>query len=134
MELARVTVERNGIREQHAYARDGAKLHLDDGAGHYSFEDVTQEPASAAGGAGSGQIKASMDGAIIDVLAQAGDLVVAGQTLVVLEAMKMEHQLKSDVDGVVESVSAAIGDQVKERKVLITVVPQSTSATDDSKE
>jgi geranyl-CoA carboxylase alpha subunit len=133
MDSGLVTVERNGVREQHAYARDGAKLYLDDGAGHYSFEDVTQEPASAAGGAGSGQIKASMDGAIIDVLAQSGDLVTVGQTLVVLEAMKMEHQLKSDVDGVVESVSAAIGDQVKERKVLITVVPQSASATDDSK-
>jgi len=128
----RCTVERNGIREQISYVLDGTCLHLDGGKGHYSFEDVTHEPASAAGGVGSGQIKASMDGAIIDVLAKVGDIVTTGQTLVVLEAMKMEHQLKADVDGVVESVSATVGDQVKERQVLVTVSPEAGTSQSDS--
>ncbi len=120
-EAGRCIVERDGIREKISYALSGNRLCLDDGSGHYLFDDVTQEPARAADGAGSGQIRASMDGAIIDVLVNTGEAVNKGQTLVVLEAMKMEHQLKSDVDGLVESVSTAVGDQVKERQVLVTV-------------
>jgi len=69
-----------------------------------------------------------MDGAIVDVLVQEGDVVTAGQTLVVLEAMKMEHQLKAAIDGTVENVSASIGEQVKERQVLVTVGAQETEA------
>jgi geranyl-CoA carboxylase alpha subunit len=63
-----------------------------------------------------------MDGAIVAVLAQPGEQVVAGQTLVVLEAMKMEHQLKSGINGRVESISVSVGDQVKERQQLLSVV------------
>jgi len=117
-------LQRNGVRERVSFAFHGNRLHLDGSGGHCSFEDVTHEPASVTGAAGSGQIKASMDGAIIDVLATVGDEVTAGQTLVVLEAMKMEHQLKAAIDGVVESVGANVGDQVKERQVLVTVVSQ----------
>ncbi len=122
------SVLRDGIQEQYAYGYSGGLLYLDAGNGHYSFEDVTHEPASVAGGAGSGQVKASMDGAIIELLVTEGDVVSAGQTLVVLEAMKMEHQLKTAIDGVVESVGAKPGDQVKERQVLITVAPYLESA------
>jgi geranyl-CoA carboxylase alpha subunit len=57
-------------------------------------------------------------------LVQAGDAVSAGQTLVVLEAMKMEHQLKAGIDGVVETVSAVPGDQVKNRQVLVTLAAE----------
>jgi len=121
-------VLRNGICEHHAYGYSGGMLHLDAGTGHYSFEDVTHAPASAASGVGSGQVTASMDGAIIDVLATKGDVVTVGQTLVVLEAMKMEHQLKAAIDGVVDSVHAHTGDQVKERQVLLTVVPHPEAA------
>jgi geranyl-CoA carboxylase alpha subunit len=131
---AHCTVARRGIRQQIPFAFDGARLHLDSGTGHYSFEDVTHEPASAAGGTGSGQIKASMDGAIVAVLAAVGDEVVIGQTLLVLEAMKMEHQLKADVDGVVESVNATVGEQVKERQVLITVAAEADGSQSEEQE
>jgi len=115
------TVEQEGVRETLSYAFSSGRLYLDAGRGHFIFEDVTQEAAIAAGGSGSGEVKASMDGAIVDVLVGEGDTVTAGQILVVLEAMKMEHQLKAEVDGVVESVSTHIGEQVKEREVLVTV-------------
>ena len=75
-----------------------------------------------------------MDGAIVAVLAEVGDEVVIGQTLLVLEAMKMEHQLKADVDGVVERVNAAIGDQVKERQVLITVSAEADGSHSEGQE
>ncbi len=121
MDESTCTVERQGVRETLSYVFSSGRLYLDAGRGHFIFEDVTQEAAVAAGGAGSGQVKASMDGAIVDVLVGEGDTVSVGQTLVVLEAMKMEHQLKAAVDGVVESVTTRTGEQVKERQVLVTV-------------
>ena len=51
---------------------------------------------------GSGQLKALMDGAIIEVLVNSGDRVEQGQTLAVMEAMKMEHQLTAGISGVVD--------------------------------
>jgi geranyl-CoA carboxylase alpha subunit len=54
---------------------------------------------------------------------KAGDAVTKGQTVVVLEAMKMEFQLAAAVDGTVESVSVAPGAQVKGRQLLVQVKP-----------
>ncbi len=110
-----------GIRETLCYAFDNNTLYLDDGCGHFVFNDITQQPAAAAGGAGSGQIKALMDGAILEVLVREGDAVEQGQTLVVLEAMKMELQLKADAAGTVKSVNVKAGEQVKTRQILVTV-------------
>jgi geranyl-CoA carboxylase alpha subunit len=84
------------------------------------LSDVTHRPAAGAGGAGGGQVKATMDGAIVDVLVADGDTVTAGETLVVLEAMKMEHPLKAGIDGVV-ALSCQVGQQVKSKQVLATV-------------
>ncbi len=111
----------NGVRESVAYSFDDKQLYIDDGCGHFILEDVTHKPADAAGGAGSGQVKASMDGAIVDVLVAEGDSVEAGQTLVVLEAMKMEHPLKAGVTGVVKAISCSAGQQVKSKQLLVTV-------------
>ena len=54
---------------------------------------------------------------------KAGDVIAKGQTLAVLEAMKMEFQLSLPVAGTVESVSVAAGQQVKNKSVLIVVKP-----------
>ena len=117
------TVVLNGVRETLAYALDHKQLFIDDGYGHFVLEDITHKPADAAGGAGSGQIKASMDGAIVEVMVSEGDTVEAGQTLIVLEAMKMEHPLKAGVAGVVQSISCAAGQQVKSKQLLAVVEP-----------
>ena len=70
-----------------------------------------------------GRIVAHSDGKIVAVLVKAGDTVAKGQTLAVLEAMKMEFQLAAPVAGVVETVSVAAGDQVKARQLLVKLVP-----------
>ena len=62
-----------------------------------------------------------MDGGIVDVLAVVGSSVQIGDTLVVLEAMKMEHAMKADVAGVVKAVHINKGDQVKGRQLLVEV-------------
>ena len=117
----RCVIMDNGVRETLHFAFDDKTLYLDDSSGHFILEDVTHKPAAAVAGAGSGQVKASMDGAIVDVLVKAGDVVSAGQTLVVLEAMKMEHPLKAGISGKVASVSCSAGHQVKSKQILATI-------------
>ncbi len=69
---------------------------------------------AAVGALLGGAILTPMPGRIVSVTVKAGDTVRAGQVLVVLEAMKMEHGLSARVDGVVEAVLVAEGDQVAE--------------------
>ncbi|MDG6347578.1 3-methylcrotonyl-CoA carboxylase, partial [Luteimonas sp. 8-5] len=67
------------------------------------------------------QLRAPMPGRVVVVRAAQGDKVVAGQELVVVEAMKMELALKAPRDGVVASVSAAAGDFVEADAVLVAL-------------
>ena len=62
-----------------------------------------------------------MPGKIIQVSVAVGDRVSQGQSLVVLEAMKMEHNVCAPVDSRVESLDVEIGDQVEEGKVLLVL-------------
>ena len=62
-----------------------------------------------------------MDGRIVAINVVAGDKVTRGQTLVVLEAMKIQHQLKAAHDAEVESVAVREGQQVSNRTVLVTM-------------
>jgi len=121
VEQGRCVFVEDNIRNTYSYVFDDQRLYLDDGLGHFIFDDISQKPADLEQGEGSGQIKASMDGAIVDVLAKVGQTVTKGQTLVVLEAMKMEHQLKSSSDGVVESINVEIGQQVKSKQILMNL-------------
>lgn len=114
-------VVEEGVRDSFHQAMIGDRLYLDDGSGHYIFDNVMHHPATANGGASNGQVKAPMDGAIIDVLVAVGDTVEANQILVVMEAMKMEHSLKAGIKGVVESLPVSVGDQVKTRQLLAIV-------------
>jgi 3-methylcrotonyl-CoA carboxylase alpha subunit len=72
-------------------------------------------PAQAAGG----RLTAPMPGRLVQVLVKAGDKVEAGQPLVVLEAMKMEHTVKAPRAGTVATVLYAAGDQVEEGASLV---------------
>ena len=64
-------------------------------------------------------IKAPMPGLIIDLKVKAGDTVKVGDSLLILEAMKMENMLKSPGDGVVKNVKVKKGDAVEKNQVLI---------------
>ncbi len=76
--------------------------------------------ANAAGRAGEsdGSVLSPMPGKIVSVSVKAGETVTKGQTLLVLEAMKMEHALAAPFDGVVAELSAVAGGQVSEGVVL----------------
>lgn len=113
----------NGVYKKAEYLINGKTIYLKLGTAYSQFEDITHVSSAAKESIGSGQITASMDGAIIDVFVGSGDKVSKGQTLVILEAMKMEHPLKSDIDGTIETVSIGKGDQVKLKQLLVTVKP-----------
>ena len=66
---------------------------------------------------------ARMPGKVIDLRVAVGDRVDAGQTLLVLEAMKMEHPMRATMAGVVTEVRVAQGDQVESGAVLLVVEP-----------
>lgn len=76
----------------------------------------------AAGGAGDGAILSPMPGRIIAVAVTEGQAVNAGQPLVTLEAMKMEHVLTAPFDGVVADLKAETGGQVAEGIALVRIV------------
>jgi acetyl-CoA/propionyl-CoA carboxylase biotin carboxyl carrier protein len=78
--------------------------------------------ASGSGGAaGSGTISAPMQGTIVKVLVAAGDAVEAGQSVLVLEAMKMENHITAEKSGTVQEVRVAEGDTVGTGDVLLVI-------------
>ena len=97
--------------------RDGA-LHLDVGDGRTLVaRDTSLDTARADKGA-EARMTAPMNGRIVAVLAAAGDTVRKGQRVVVLEAMKMQHEICAGRDGVIASIAVKEGDQVATRHVL----------------
>ena len=77
---------------------------------------------SAVGAAGEGTpIKAPLPGVIVGVNVSVGDAVKKGQTLVVLEAMKMENNINAEADGTITGLCVKKGDSVMEGTVLVTI-------------
>ncbi len=76
-------------------------------------------PAASAGGGNA--VLSPLPGVILDIKVAVGDTVSVGQTLVVLEAMKMENNIDSQFGGVVKSIATRIGDSVLEGDLLITI-------------
>ena len=72
----------------------------------------------------AGSLVAPLPGTVVKVPVGAGDLVAAGDTLVVIEAMKMEHEVRAPVAGRVGEVDVAAGDQVEAGRLLVVVTPE----------
>lgn len=77
--------------------------------------------AAPSGAAGSVEVTASVPGKICKIEAAAGTAVKAGDTVLVLEAMKMEIPVVAPQDGTVASVNVAVGDAVESGDVLATM-------------
>ncbi|HEV2365224.1 MAG TPA: biotin carboxylase N-terminal domain-containing protein [Caulobacteraceae bacterium] len=91
---------------------------------------ASQPEARAIGGlAGDGIVRSPMPGRIAQVAVRVGEAVCAGQTLVVLEAMKMEHALAASLDGVVAELLVEPGRQVGEGALLVRVEPRPARST-----
>ncbi len=108
-----------GVRRQHLALRRDGTLYLQwDGEMHAveAFDPIAEAEASHSHQGGLG---APMNGSIVRVLVEPGQLVEAGTALVVLEAMKMEHSIRAPHGGTVQALFCQEGDMVSEGTVLV---------------
>lgn len=83
-------------------------------------EKVIAKPTVVTNGAGT-PVKAPLPGVVLDIPVTVGQDVKASDTVVTLEAMKMENAIKAGVDGKIASISVNKGDSVLEGAVLVTI-------------
>jgi 3-methylcrotonyl-CoA carboxylase alpha subunit len=98
----------------------GAQILFLDGEA-WPFGQPVADHAGGGGVTGDGVILAPMPGRVIAVNVAEGDRVAKGQTLVVIEAMKMEQALVAQFDGIVGELKAAVGAQVSEGTMLARI-------------
>ena len=115
----------DGVRRRFAVHRVDGVSHVDSPLGSTTLAEVPRfvDPAAAQQ---PGSLLAPMPGSVLRVLAEPGAEVTAGQPLVVLEAMKMEHTVAAPADGLLAELHVGAGDQVATGQVLAVV----TGATD----
>jgi acyl-CoA carboxylase subunit alpha len=107
-----------GLRRPYRVGRHGDQRFVDADDGHVAFTLLPRHPDPGAA-IDAGSLVAPMPGNVLRVLVAPGEAVHAMQPLVVVEAMKMEHQIVAPADGQVASVHVAPGDQVDTGQVLL---------------
>ncbi len=112
-----------GIAGRASFALAGDTLWLSHGGLTLAYRDTTLAAAEKGAAGSDGRLVAPMDGKIVAVMVEPGAAITKGQTLAVLEAMKMEFPIASAVDGLVEVVLCQPGQQVKARALLIGLKP-----------
>ena len=105
-----------------AFAVDGATLWLDTPRATVRFDDLTAEPPERrdATPAADGTLRAPMSARVVSVRVRDGERCGAGDVVVVLEAMKMEHSLRLGVAATIANVRVREGGQVGAGEILLT--------------
>ncbi|GHC85473.1 3-methylcrotonyl-CoA carboxylase subunit alpha [Pseudorhodoferax aquiterrae] len=112
----------DGLGERAWFHRDGASLLLHYRGQPLRVQDLTRAAAVRQGEAGGdGKLRASMNGRVVAVLAAVGEAVQAGQALVTLEAMKMEHIHAAPRAGRLVALHVKAGDQVAAQRVVAEI-------------
>ena len=120
-----VLVEHDGKTVPHRVAITAEGMEVATGDRIYRFTWSKGERHKAPGeGVRQHVLIAPMHGLVLKVLAKPGDHVRAHQTLVVLEAMKMEHSIEAPHDGVVKAVHCKEGGRVTEGELLVELEPE----------
>ena len=117
------TLSIDGRRFRIASARQKDTILVAVGPRTFSFVREEESGRQRARGLAAAEITAPMPGKVLRVLVREGDPVVAGQALVVLEAMKMETALAAESEAVVKRVLVAPGQMVDHGAVLIELSP-----------
>jgi propionyl-CoA carboxylase alpha chain len=115
-----VDLEVDGVRRAVHVHRVAGVSYVDSALGSTALAEVPRftDPAAARQ---PGSLLAPMPGGVVRVLAAQGDAVTAGQALIVLEAMKMEHTVSAPADGVLTELTVSEKDQVDTGQVLAVV-------------
>ncbi|WP_435600989.1 acetyl-CoA carboxylase biotin carboxylase subunit [Streptomyces sp. C10-9-1] len=117
-----VTVELHGVT--HTFRRAGDWLGRDGDSWHVADHDPVAASLSGAAHAGADTLAAPMPGTVTVVKVAVGDTVAAGQSLLVVEAMKMEHVISAPHAGTVAELDVTAGSTVAMDQVLAVVVPE----------
>jgi len=125
-----IDAEIDGRRMTTQVTRAGDRLYVQAARGTIAF-GIVPRFATPGAAAPSGGLMAPMPGVVLDVRCAPGDQVETGQTLVVLEAMKMEHVVRAPADGVVSDVRVAKGQHVENGALLLVFAPADASAGED---
>ncbi len=117
----RLAMTLDGIRVEFVVAENGHEIWLAGELGTVMLEEVREAPARPDDEhAGDADIVSPMPGSVVAVAVADGAPVAAGEVVVAVEAMKMEHSLRSPVDGVVQLL-VGLGDQVKVGQLLARI-------------
>src|SRR3954470_8536409 len=112
----------NGMMESVRFLRDGDWLYvLHRGVTMAARDLALAAPVSAAAAGGDGKVRAPMNGRVVAVLVKAGEQVAAGQPVMTLEAMKMEHVHTAGVAGTVSSIDVSEGEQVTTGRIVVEI-------------
>ena len=115
-----VVLEIAGVSRTFEVTTDGDQVDVESSLGHVAMRKLPRfvDPAEQVA---TGSLLAPMPGTVISVAVDKDDEVAAGQTVLVLEAMKMQHTVSAPHEGVVTDISVAVGDQVTAGAVLAVV-------------
>ena len=115
-----VTLEIGGVRYRFSVARYPEATWVDSALGAVRLTPAERLPAPPPT-AQAGSLLAPMPGSVIRIVATPGEPVASGQTVVVLEAMKMEHPVAAPAAGLLAELRVALGDQVTAGEVLAVI-------------
>ena len=124
---SRVTVMLDGVRASHDVAAYAELLCVDDGLWSTQWRIRPRFPDLEASASAAGP-STPVPGTVTVVEVSPGDRVTAGQTLVVLEAMKMEHRITADTDAIVSEVLVEPGQSVDAHQVVAVLAPAEADA------
>jgi 3-methylcrotonyl-CoA carboxylase alpha subunit len=115
------------MRLKARYLTDGPRLHLWTSGRHFEImlEDPRLKEFSAS--AAQGGLTTPLPGVVAAVVAKVGQAVRAGDVLMVIEAMKMEHSIRAPYDGAVKVIHFASGDRVPEGSQLLELAPTASA-------
>lgn len=117
-----IDVEIEGRRQTSRITRTDDRLIVQSAGGDVEFRLVPRFTPPG-GEDTSGGIIAPMPGKVIEIRVAVGDRVTAGQTLILLEAMKMEHPMRASTDGTVSEIRVEAGEQVENETLLLVITP-----------
>jgi propionyl-CoA carboxylase alpha chain len=112
----------DGVRRVASVSAAGGHIHVSLDSTTVSLA-VTPRFAPPGSDTPTGGLVAPMPGIVLELRCAEGDQVAAGQVLVVLEAMKMEHHIAAPIAGVVSSLLIAEGQQLENGALLLTIEP-----------
>ena len=115
----------DGRRQTSRITRSGDRLIVQGPRGDIEFRLIPRFTPPGLEDA-SGGLVAPMPGKVIDIRVVVGERVTAGQTLILLEAMKMEHPMRAATDGCVSEIHVTAGEQIENETLMLVIEPDSS--------